>query len=153
MKDYKELVEALRCKELEKIACPDCAERECVANSGRGLWCRVPKLMDDAADAIEELLQIADHYEQTAKDYWQEACDYKAQIPHWISVEERLPDDSFQRVIATGGKEMCLAFCYGRIGDVVYWKKAKNKIDVCGGFLRGITHWMPLPEPPMGVQE
>ena len=55
MTDYKKLVEALRCKELEKIACPDCAERECVANSGRGLWCRVPKLMDDAADAIEEL--------------------------------------------------------------------------------------------------
>ena len=35
----------------------------------------------DAAAAIEELQQIADHYEQTAKDYWKEACEYKAQLP------------------------------------------------------------------------
>lgn len=34
-----------------------------------------------AAAAIEELQQIADHYEQAAKDYWREACEYKAQLP------------------------------------------------------------------------
>lgn len=37
--------------------------------------------MRDAAAAIEELQQIADHHEQTAKDYWKEACEYKAQLP------------------------------------------------------------------------
>ena len=45
----------------------------------------------DAADAIEELQQIAAHYEQTAKDYWKEACEYKAQLPkrgEWIEVDE-----------------------------------------------------------------
>lgn len=39
------------------------------------------KVFADAAAAIEELQQTADHYEQTAKDYWKEACEYKAQLP------------------------------------------------------------------------
>ncbi len=42
--------------------------------------CATCELMDEAADAIEELQQIADHYEQTAKGYWKEACEYKQRI-------------------------------------------------------------------------
>ena len=42
---------------------------------------KLESLAFDAAAAIEELQQIADHYEQTAKDYWKEACEYKAQLP------------------------------------------------------------------------
>ena len=61
MTDYKKLVEALRSASTVSTA-----------------W---GKLMRDAAAAIEELQQIADHYEQTAKDYWKEACEYKAQLP------------------------------------------------------------------------
>lgn len=37
---------------------------------------------------IAELEQIADHYEQTAKDYWKEACEYKQRI---AELEEQLP--------------------------------------------------------------
>lgn len=47
-----------------------------------------------AADAIEELQQIADHHEQTAKDYWKEACEYKAQLPKrgkWIARTDVAP--------------------------------------------------------------
>ena len=50
----------------------------------------------DAADAIEELRQIADHHEQSAKDYWKEACEYKAQLPkrgEWINSKERMRPD------------------------------------------------------------
>lgn len=70
MTDYTKLVEALR------------FETDYVA---------VEKTMRDAADAIEELQQIADHHEQTAKDYWKEACEYKAQLPkrgEWIKHPE-----------------------------------------------------------------
>lgn len=38
-------------------------------------------------DSNEELQQIADHYKQSAKDYWKEACEYKAQLPkrgEWV---------------------------------------------------------------------
>ena len=45
-----------------------------------------------AADAIEEQQQIVDHFKGCADDWYQEACDYKAQIPRWISVKERLPE-------------------------------------------------------------
>ena len=81
MTDYEQLVKALRC----------CATMTCKGDECKYmiLGCNdcFPKLHNDAADAIEELQQIADHHEQTAKDYWKEACEYKAQLPkrgEWI---------------------------------------------------------------------
>lgn len=60
--------------------------------------------------------------------------------PTWISVEERLPDD-YERVLV--------------------WRSHINDVDVFDGRsvqircetaemrrIHGITHWMPLPEPP-----
>ena len=60
-------------------------------------------LMQDAAAAIEALQaevneqkQIAAHYEQTAKDYWKEACDYKTA---WeVEREDRLKIEPPQEV-------------------------------------------------------
>lgn len=66
MTDYSELVKALR----GKFIAYDVTGNH---NSAQ--------LYKDAAAAIEELQQIADHHEQTAKDYWKEACEYKAQLP------------------------------------------------------------------------
>lgn len=43
-----------------------------------------------AADALEELQQIADHHEQKAKDYWKEACEYKQRI---AELEAQLPKE------------------------------------------------------------
>ena len=77
MTDYTKLVEALRhCSHDGLVKCNEC-------KYGGKEWpvgCE-EELMKDAAAAIEELQQIADHYEQTAKDYWKEACEYKAQLP------------------------------------------------------------------------
>ena len=78
MKDYKKLVEALQCTVLIGIACPNCADRDCYANSGNGLWCRVPKLLDDAADAIEELQAEVDTLKRTDSKRCQE-CLYLGQ--------------------------------------------------------------------------
>ena len=73
MTDYTKLVEALRF---------------CFTPAGKGCgYCpaygdtRPCRIGLDAADAIVELQQIAAHYEQSAKDYWKEACEYKAQLP------------------------------------------------------------------------
>ena len=78
MTDYKKLVEALRCC-AENFGCPIECPRYSPADEG--VRACVSRLEKDAAAAIEELQQIADHYEQTAKDYWKEACEYKAQLP------------------------------------------------------------------------
>lgn len=50
-------------------------------------------LCQEAADAIEELVQIAGHYEECAKEYFKDVNYYLERMPKWISVEERLPED------------------------------------------------------------
>ena len=84
MTDYTKLVKALR-------YCGNFTEREgCTESCEYFNDIDCPnRIMSDAAAGIEELQQIADHYEQTAKDYWKEACEYKAQLPKrgkWIGV-------------------------------------------------------------------
>ena len=51
---YDELIDALQCTRHFALY-QDCYERNCYANSGKGLYCNIPKLMADAADAIERL--------------------------------------------------------------------------------------------------
>ena len=52
MKEYEELIEALQCASHFALY-QDCYERNCYANSGKELYCNIPKLMADAADALE----------------------------------------------------------------------------------------------------
>ena len=76
-------------------------------------------MMQDAADAIEELL---------------------AAVPKWISVEERLPDVA-EKVITYNGdfvSENWLCTVASKDGRINVWAYSE-------GF---VTHWMPLPEPP-----
>ena len=51
---YNELIDALQCTRHFALY-QDCYEKNCYANSGKGLYCNIPKLMADAADAIERL--------------------------------------------------------------------------------------------------
>ena len=56
---YNELIDALQCARHFALY-QDCYERNCYANSGKGLYCNIPKLMADAADAIERLTDEVD---------------------------------------------------------------------------------------------
>ena len=62
--------------------------------------------------------------------------------PKWISVEERLPEHLY---------DMCLICADGFI-EVATWALDKHKMCtwffVDGEYEVGVTHWMPLPEPP-----
>ena len=81
MTDYKKLVEDLRDIEKTMFALgtsPINMDNVSIRLAYDKKWGRTA---NDAAAAIEELQQIADHHEQTAKDYWKEACEYKAQLP------------------------------------------------------------------------
>ncbi len=84
-------------------------------------------LLAEAADAIEELQGRAKVLGKLA-DHW---C---AAVPKWIPVTERLPDaDGFTLIFTAHGNP---GVCYFTSG---WW----------GGYGKdGITHWMPLPEPP-----
>ena len=85
----------------------------------------------EAADAIEELQSVVEHYA--------EVC--VTEIPKWIPVEERLPEED-ERVLVVAH----------RINDnspVV----SIDSVEADDGELRfslyrGVDYWMPLPDPP-----
>ena len=101
----------------------------------------------DAADAIEELLARdvvpTDFHERCLQLEIRKRIELEKQMPHWISVEERLSDYGERVLIMFKplDEEECISIgwltqygfeCYD---DSVY-------------FFRSVTHWMPLPEPP-----
>jgi len=86
-------------------------------------------VMRDAADAIEELLD--------------ELTTIRKQLPHWISVEERMPE-----------KDETVIVYYSWTGQsgTEYRETSLATLDemrYCGNKLLG---WMPLPAPPKGVE-
>ncbi|KUV27288.1 hypothetical protein AWF43_19395 [Escherichia coli] len=75
------------------------------------------------------------------------AGNYPVTPDGWISCSERMPDDI----------KMLLAFSQGEI-VAAYWNWVVNPIDykkyraftyLSGNILDDVTHWMPLPEPPL----
>lgn len=108
-------------------------------------------LMDEAADAIEQLIKGQKHLaEQVAK--WQaeavkgdcEAWLSEQDIPHWIPVTERLPKFGV----------MALCKCRANIYEVLTWTAEGWEHDPQHIYMSGfVTHWMPLPEPPTPKEE
>ena len=74
----------------------------------------------------------------------------ESQVPKWISVDERLPeDDSAVLVYAVGNNEnSCVAmtsYTHHMHGyNIEGWRSPWQYFF----YERKITHWMPLPEPP-----
>lgn len=87
-------------------------------------------LLLKAADAIEDLDNRLNLHRQ-------------GKIGHWISVTERLPEESGDYLIYVVGGEfkqwsmVTMAYYY----KMFYYDYAEPNFDQ-------ITHWMPLPEPP-----
>ena len=62
----------------------------------------------------------------------------EAQRPKWISVEERLPEESGKYIVCTRKKAVyCTAFRFFHGKGYFATDKTTH-----------ITHWMPMPEPP-----
>jgi len=71
----------------------------------------------------------------------------------WISIKERFPDDSINEILITNGKSTYVA-----VKSIYFngaWKNNENPLEIdwtysacCGCHASGITHWMPVPEPP-----
>ena len=116
---YEELVKRLREEsEIERWLQPHSANE-------------TPKLLDDAADAIEEL---------------------EKSIPRWIPVTERYPEIDRENscseyvVVRLENGTYCIA-------NYVQDTKGKeffecDRLLPCGAMYGKVTHWMPLPEPP-----
>lgn len=86
------------------------------------------EIIGEAADAIEKL--------NVFNLIWQEAAKIALETePYWISVTERMPQET----------QVCVVLCeYGEMGFAVY----KNEQFVYPYYMGKATHWIPLPEPP-----
>ena len=144
MRDYAELVELIR-----SFACnqyPQCEDCEMVMN---GHECR-SAIERQADDAIEELLAENKAIKQSNKDAAMRnklLCDeisrMKEKVPHWISVEERLPELGQGVLVYDDCEYMSVAdYTHDKHFPTVY------EFHVNGEYEPGVTHWMPLPEAP-----
>ena len=137
---YDELVKKIRHCATDPMHCLSCGEDK----DGRCF----KRLMTQAADAIEELQQIAEHYEETSKEYFKYACYYRERVPHWIPVTEQLPE-THESILGKKSSKVVVAFRFddGTQGtDTAHTLNGKwvfeDHITVVA---RTITHWMPLP--------
>lgn len=66
----------------------------------------------------------------------------ESQVPKWIPVTERLPED-YHDVLVSVGEMVDVGFHHHRYGWECYSYKKRNDV----------THWMPLPSAPEEVSE
>lgn len=111
-------------------------------------------------EVIDNLLTLADAYEKAsagkapngfAFNPTDAAANMKAavhfigsfgqQIPRWIPVEERLPEEGIEVLVSVDENSDDCGYhvCLYRGGEYVRSES---------GYIFGVTHWMPLPEPP-----
>ena len=64
----------------------------------------------------------------------------EAQIPRWISVEERLPEKGMVVLVMWHGEMAFARYTPHRLG----WYNLDTRYDSPNA----VSHWMPLPEPP-----
>lgn len=89
----------------------------------------------------DDLTEAADRIEAQAK----EIEKLRGQVPHWIPVEERLPEVWRNDETAELVNYMIYSPDFGMdIGN--YHAKAKKWL--CMALPCTVTHWMPLPQPP-----
>ena len=72
-------------------------------------------------------------------------------MSEWTSVDDRLPEESdiYNSKYQMKYLYKCSSWIYPEMGtfeDGVF-------LDCCGAEIKGITHWMPLPEPPEKEQK
>ena len=103
------------------------------------------EIIAGAKTSMEQYLALSLKAERAAK---QKSDSNSPVTPDgWISCSDRMPEDT----------KMLLAFSQGKI-VAAYWNWVANPIDykkyraftyLSGYILDDVTHWMPLPEPPL----
>ena len=100
--------------------------------------------MPDIKEKLVELLDI-----QVYDDWYsnQEIADHLiangVTIQEWIPVEERLPEDGIKVLWVKRLGGLLMIAKYDKQRNV--WTDGHHY-----GGMKGVTHWMPLPEPPKG---
>ncbi|EPD5021574.1 DUF551 domain-containing protein [Shigella flexneri] len=97
------------------------------------------EIIAGAKTSMEQYLALSLKAERAAK---QKSDSNSPVTPDgWIPVSERMPEP-YEYVLVTDGFDGCEVM---RVNTDGYWGPAKSL------YPGGITHWMPLPEPPQEV--
>ena len=64
----------------------------------------------------------------------------------WISVKDRLPESEYVSVLVCQSRNNIIMVAQLKGNE---WKTGESPMD----YLAGVTHWMPLPEPPANVKK
>lgn len=150
-----------------RLPCMGCQERACGCHGScekyKGFRAR-GKAPASMADALAYIRQLEDHIGDITKKVER----LEAQVPKWISVEERLPGTEDPVLILVKETEH-----YGLHKEkskvyycqyLAYWDDDEWYTSWCNGCRKisdtakepnedeyEVTHWMPLPEPPKEV--
>lgn len=109
------------------------------------------ELMKQAADAIKELIKDRDNWKITAKEeremYWHWFDNYQRDVPRWIPVTERLPENGHFVLTLRWRKDIGIGYLtnYTQDGSICWVVDHDSYNRLSEG---AITHWMPLPESP-----
>lgn len=114
-------------------------------------WKSESEVLQQAADAIEELQKIVEQYKVYLQDAIKELHEAHKKEAEWIPVWERLPEkDGWYQVYApgySGGSSSGLKNIRGNMYSA--FKNGKWSIEVGYHKRPGcVKAWMPLPEPP-----
>ncbi|HDS6279009.1 TPA: DUF551 domain-containing protein [Escherichia coli] len=95
---------------------------------------------------LTECIPLNGHQFNNLKGWFYEALkvamrNYPVTPDGWVPVSERMPEP-YEYVLVTDGFDGCEVM---RVNTDGYWGPAKSL------YPGGITHWMPLPEPPQEV--
>ena len=118
-------------------------------------------LLGESADAIEELIKDRDNWEATAKEereeYWYWFDQYQKDVPRWIPVTERLPEEMAESrgewsAEIRPSDDVLVWLLPEKRQSVAWYSHAYNEwttVDENTVYcFEEVTHWKPLPEPP-----
>ena len=96
------------------------------------------------ADALHQAFENAKWYDNNdrdliAEDILMDAPTIESPVAQWTSVKDGLPEDRKNVLCLCKNNGMTVSRVTFRCGNIVSF-----------GQHRGVTHWMPLPEPPTG---
>lgn len=122
-------------KALECCSDADGFDGDCIKCPYKGeQWCG-DKSKIDALAYIQQL-------ENQIGELTEKVAQLEAVQPKWISVEDRLPEHTVTPCLIYADGDMEMACWTHDKYELAWW------FFVDGEYETGVTHWMPLPEPP-----